>query len=258
MNQSPIMMVTGGSRGIGAAICQLAAQRGYDVCVNYTKAADRAETIADLVRGHGQRAITVQADVSKPGDIERLFTETDRELGHLSALVNNAGISIETPVADQELANVQDILDTNLLGPILTTQHAIHRMSTARGGKGGVIINISSISGVYGGLPGDTVYAGSKGGLDSFTIAIAKEIAPEGIRVCGVRPGLIKTEILDHSMGQEEVVEFGKLAVPLQRVGEVDDIATATLWLCSNEASYVTATILNVSGGREHYVRTGG
>ena len=257
MSESPIMMVTGGSRGIGAAICHLAGQRGYDVCVNYTKAADRAEAVAAKIRSHGQRAIAVQADVSNSENIERLFTETDRELGHIDVLVNNAGISIEVPVADQELVNVKSILDTNLLGPILTTQHAIHRMSTARGGKGGVIVNISSISGVYGGLPADTVYAGSKGGLDSFTIAIAKEIAPEGIRVCGIRPGLIKTEIWDNSMGQEEVMELGKKAVPLQRVGEVEEIATATLWLCSQEASYVTAEILNVSGGREHYVRTG-
>ena len=195
--------------------------------------------------------------MSKPEAIEHLFAETDRELGSLNVLVNNAGISIEAPAADQELANVRSILDTNLLGPIITTQHAIHRMSTNRGGKGGVIVNISSISGVYGGLPGDSVYAGSKGGLDSFTIAIAKEIAAEGIRVCGVRPGLIKTEIWDHSMGQEEVVKLGKLAVPLRHVGEVEDIASATLWLCSDEASYVSATILNVSGGREHYVRTG-
>ena len=257
MSQSPIMMVTGGSRGIGASICRLAGERGYDVCVNYTKAAERAEAVAAEVRRYGQRATAVQADVSQPQDIERLFAEADRELGPLDVLVNNAGISVEVPVADQELANVRRILDTNLLGPILTTQHAIHRMSTDRGGKGGVIVNISSISGVYGGLPGDTVYAGSKGGLDSFTLGVAKEIAPEGIRVCCIRPGLIKTEIWDQSMGQEEAVELGKRAVPLKRVGEVEEIATATLWLCSTEASYVTGAILNVSGGRETYVRTG-
>ena len=140
---------------------------------------------------------------------------------------------------------------------MLTTRQAIRRMSTARGGTGGVIVNISSIAGVHGGLPGNTVYAGTKGGLDSFTLGIAKEIAPEGIRVCGIRPGLIKTEIWDTGMGQDEVTELGKRAVPLGRVGEVDDIATATLWLCSSEASYVTGAILNVSGGREIFVRAG-
>lgn len=257
MADAPIMIVTGGSRGIGAAIARLAGARGYDVCVNYVAAAKRAEAVAEEVRGHGRRAIAVQADVSKPDDVERLFAETDGQLGRVDALVNNAGISVETPIADQEVETVRRIIDTNLLGPMLTTRQAIRRMSTARGGAGGVIVNISSISGIYGGLPGDTVYAGTKGGLDSFTIGIAKEIAPEGIRVCCIRPGLIKTEIWDTGMGQDEIIEFGKRAVPLGRVGEADDIANATLWMCSAEAAYVTGAILNVSGGRETFVRTG-
>jgi NAD(P)-dependent dehydrogenase (short-subunit alcohol dehydrogenase family) len=257
MADAPIMIVTGGSRGIGAGIAWLAGERGYDVCVNYAAAADRAEAVAEEIRGFGQRAIAVQADVSKPDDVARLFAETDSQLGPVTALVNNAGISVEIPVADHEVGTIQRIIDTNLLGPIVTTQEAIRRMSTARGGKGGVIVNISSISGLYGGLPGDTVYAGTKGGLDAFTVSVAKEVAAEGIRICGIRPGLIKTEIWDTGMGQEEVIELGKRAVPLQRVGEVEDIATATLWMCSPEASYVTATVLNVSGGRESFVRTG-
>ena len=252
-----VMIVTGGGRGIGAEICRLAGKDGWDVAVNYSRAEDQAEAVAAEVRAAGRRAIAVQADVSKPDDVERLFAATDGQLGPVDALVNNAGISVEVPVADHQVETIRRIIDTNLLGPMLTTRQAIRRMSTARGGKGGVIVNISSISGVYGGLPGDTVYAGTKGGLDSFTLAIAKEIAPDGIRVCGIRPGLIKTEIWDTGMGQDEVIEFGKRAVPLGRVGEVDDIATATLWMCSNEAAYVTGAILNVSGGRETYVRTG-
>jgi len=251
MTTSPIMIVTGGSRGIGAGIARLAGRRGYDAA-----AKDRAEAVAQDIRAAGQRAIAVQADVASPEDIERLFDETDRELGTVDVLVNNAGISVEAPVADQEVANVRRIIDTNLLGPVLTTGQAIRRMSTARGGKGGVIVNISSISGVYGGLPGDVVYAGTKGGLDSFTLGIAKEVGQEGIRVCGVRPGLIRTEIWDAGMGQDEVVELGKTAVPIGRIGEVDDIATAVLWLASGEAAYVTGAILNVSGGRETFVRT--
>lgn len=257
MADAPIMIVTGGSRGIGAEIARLAGERGYDVCVNYSAAGDRAEAVAETIRGHGRRAIAVQADVSKPGDVARLFAETDNQLGRVGALVNNAGISVEVAMADQDVDTVRRIIDTNLLGPMVTTQEAIRRMSTARGGNGGVIINISSISGLYGGLPGDTVYAGTKGGLDSFTVSVAKEVAAEGIRVCGIRPGLIKTEIWDTGMGQDEVAELGKRAVPLQRVGEVEDIATATLWLCSDEASYISATVINVSGGRESFVRMG-
>jgi len=256
MATSPIMIVTGGSRGIGAAIARLAGKRGYNVCVNYAAAKERAEAVAEDIRAAGQRAIAVQADVAKPEDVDRLFEETDRGLGTVDVLVNNAGISVEAPVADQDIDNVRRIIDTNLLGPVLTTRQAIQRMSTARGGKGGVIVNISSISGVYGGLPGDVVYAGTKGGLDSFTLGIAKEVGQEGIRVCCVRPGLIRTEIWDAGMGQDEVVELGKKAVPIGRVGEVDEIATAVLWLASEEAAYVTGAILNVSGGRETFVRT--
>ncbi len=257
MADAPIMIVTGGSRGIGAGIARLAGARGYDVCVNYAAAADRAEAVAEEIRGHGRRAITVQADVSRPEDVARLFAETDSGLGGIDVLVNNAGISVEVPLADHEVAAVRRMIDTNLLGPMLSTQEAIRRMSTARGGKGGVIINISSISAIYGGLPSDTVYAGTKGGLDSFTLGIAKEVAPEGIRVCCIRPGLIRTEIWDEGMGQEEATALGLRAVPLGRIGEVEEIATATLWMCSDEAAYLSGAILNVSGGRETFVRSG-
>ena len=257
MSHAPIMIVTGGSRGIGAAIAGLAGERGYDVCVNYTAAADRAETVAATIRGHGRRAIAVKADVSQPDDVEHLFARTDNELRPVDALVNNAGISLETPVADHEVEAIRRMIDINLLGPILTSRQAIRRMSTEHGGKGGTIINISSISAVYGGLPTDVVYAGTKGGLDSFTLGLAKEVAPEGIRVCCIRPGLIKTEMWDESMGQDEAAALGQRAVPLGRIGEVNEIATAALWMCSSEASYVTGATLNVSGGRETFVRSG-
>jgi NAD(P)-dependent dehydrogenase (short-subunit alcohol dehydrogenase family) len=257
MATSPIMIVTGASRGIGAAIARLAGQRGYDVCVNYSAAGDRAEGVAAAIRDQGQRAITVQADVSKPDDVARLFAETDSELGPVDVLVNNAGITIKMSAADGDVETIRRVIDTNLLGPIMTTREAIHRMSKARGAAGGVIVNITSISGLYGGLPGDVIYAGTKGGLDAFTISVAKEVAAEGIRVCGIRPGLVQTEIWDHGMSQDEVDDLGKATVPMGRVGQADEIATATLWLCSDEASYLTATMLNVSGGRESFVRTG-
>ena len=260
MAGSGIMIVTGGSRGIGAGIARLAGRQGYDVCVNYTAAADRAEAVAGEIRAQGVRAIAVQADVASPADVERLFAETDRQLGPVDVLVNNAAISIESPIADQDADTVRRIIDTNLLGPAMTCQQAIRRMSTRRGGRGGVIVNISSISGVYGGLPGDVVYAGTKGGLDSFTLGLAKEVAPDGIRVCAIRPGLIRTEMWDSDtgMGQDAVVEMGKRAVPLGRIGEVEDIANAVLWMASPQAAYVSGAILNVSGGRETYVRGAG
>ena len=253
----PVMIVTGGSRGIGAEIARLAGRRGYDVAVNYAASQARAEEVAESIRAAGGQAAAIRADVSRPEDIESLFEETDRLLGTPAVLVNNAGISVETPVADHEIDTVRRIIDTNLLGPALTSRQAIRRMSTKRGGSGGVIVNVSSISGVYGGLPGDVVYAATKGGLDSFTLGLAKEVAGEGIRVCCVRPGLIKTEIWDDGMGQDEVTELGKRAVPIGRIGEVGDIATAVLWMCSDEAAYVTGAILNVSGGRETFVRGG-
>jgi NAD(P)-dependent dehydrogenase (short-subunit alcohol dehydrogenase family) len=253
-----VMVVTGGSRGIGAGIATLAAARGWDVCVNYAAAAERAEAVVAAIRGAGRRAAAVRANVAKPEDVARLFAETDRLLGPVAALVNNAAISIEAPVADHDPETMRRIIDTNLLGPALACRQAVRRMSTRRGGKGGVIVNISSISGVYGGLPGDVVYAGTKGGLDSFTLGLAKEVAPDGIRVVGIRPGLIRTEMWDAGIGQEEVVAMGKRGVPLGRIGEVDEIAAAVLWMCSAEASYVTGAILNVSGGRETFVRGAG
>ena len=252
-----VMIVTGGSRGIGAEIARLAGRRGYDVAVNYAASRTRAEEVAESIRAEGRQAAAIRADVSRPEDIESLFEETERLLGAPAVLVNNAGISVETPVADHEIDTVRRIIDTNLLGPALTSRQAIRRMSTKWGGSGGVIVNVSSISGVYGGLPGDVVYAATKGGLDSFTLGLAKEVAGEGIRVCCVRPGLIRTEIWDDGMGQDEVTELGKRAVPIGRIGEVGDIATAVLWMCSDEAAYVTGAILNVSGGRETFVRGG-
>ena len=217
MAEAPIMLVTGGSRGIGAAIARLAGERGYDVCVNYVAAAGRAEEVARAVRECGRRAIAAQADVSQPGDVERLFAETDRQLGAVDVVVNNAGMSIETPIADHEIADIRRIIDTNLLGPVMVCRQAIRRMARGRGGRGGVIVNISSISGVYGGLPGDVVYAGTKGGLDSFTLGLAKEVAPEGIRVCCIRPGLIRTEIWGDGMGQTALASSVTVELPFTR-----------------------------------------
>jgi NAD(P)-dependent dehydrogenase (short-subunit alcohol dehydrogenase family) len=254
MADLPVMIVTGGSRGIGAAIAKRAAGSGYNVCVNYTAAEDRAQEVVKAIRAGGGEAVAIRADVSKPQDVQRLFEEASRARGPLRALVNNAGIDFPSSLAEAEVEAMHRILDTNLFGPILCTREAVQRMSTKRGGHGGVIVNISSIAAVHGGMPGDCVYAASKGGLDSFTLGMAKEVAGEGIRVCAVRPGIIRTEMWQGQLSEQEVEEAGKRAVPLGRVGEADEIAGLVTWLCSDQAGYMTGAIMNVSGGREIFI----
>ena len=254
MTEAPVMLVTGGSRGIGAGVVRRAASKGYNVAINYAASKDRAEALADEVRAGGAKAITVQADVRQPADVERMFAETREGLGRADCLVSNAGVSILGPVSELPLETIRNIVETNYLGTIYCAREAVKQMSTDHGGRGGVILNMSSISAVYGGMPGDVIYAGTKGAIDSFTLGLAREVAGQGIRVCGLRPGITKTEIWDGEMDAEQVDALGRKAVPLGRIGEVEDIAAATLWLCSDEASYITGAILNVSGGRETFV----
>lgn len=256
MTSRPTMIVTGASRGIGAGIARRAAAEGYGVCVNYAASADRATALVEEIKAAGGAAVAIQADVRQPGDAERLFRSVAAELGPPRVLVNNAGISTLSPIADMEIETVRKIVETNLLGTIWCMREAIGMMSTARGGQGGVILNISSIAGAYGGMPGDAIYAGTKGGIDTLTLAVAKEVAREGIRVCGLRPGIIRTEIWEGEVSPEQIEELGRTAVPLGRIGEVDDVADAALWLCSQKASYVTGAILNVSGAREIFVKS--
>jgi len=248
------MIVTGGSRGIGAGIARHAAAQGYKVCVNYSASASKAESVVEEISNAGGQAMAVQADIRDPDSVGRMFESVAGEYGQIGYLVNNAGISILLPIPEMPMETLRSILDTNLFGTILCTREAIKRMSTARGGAGGVILNISSIAGVHGGMPGDVIYAATKGGIDSFTMGAAKEVAAEGIRVCGLRPGIIHTEIWDGELSPEKIAELGRSAVPMGRVGEVDEIARSALWLCSDEASYITGTTLNVSGGREIFV----
>ena len=182
MADLPVMVVTGGSRGIGAGIARLAARSGYKVCVNYTAAADRAQEVVRSIDAEGGEAVAIRGDISQPGDVERLFEEATRALGPVRALINNAGVGFPSPVADAEIEAIRKMIGTNLLGAILCTREAIRRMSTKRGGQGGTIVHISSIAAVHGGMPGDAAYAATKGGLDSFTLGIAKEVSSEGIR----------------------------------------------------------------------------
>lgn len=245
-----VLLVTGGSRGIGAAIAKAAARKGYDVCVNYVRARERADEVAAAVRAEGRRALVVQADVSREPDVMAMFLAVDRELGSIDALVNNAGIDYERLVADVELAGVERVFGTNVIGLILCCREAVRRMSRDHGGRGGTIVNISSVSARTGGLPKDVVYTASKGAVDALTRGLSNEVAGQGVRVCAVRPGLTLTEIFESTLGEEGVKELARRAVPMGRIGQPEEVAAMVLWLCSSEASYVTGFTYDVSGGR--------
>jgi len=247
---SKVMLVTGGSRGIGAAISRGAAARGYDVAVNYTQAKDRAEQVVADIEKLGQRAIAVQADMGIEDDILRMLEIVDTELGPVSAVVNNAGIDYETTIPEMETDGLLRVYWVNVFGLFIMAREGVKRMSNKHNGKGGAIVNVGSISARYGGLPGDVVYASSKGAVDSFTKGLAHEYAEHGIRVNCVRPGLIKTEIFERSIGTDRAIEIAKTGSMLKRIGEPEEVANMVLWLCSDEASYVTAAIYDVDGGR--------
>ena len=240
-----IMLITGGSRGIGAATARLAAERGYKLCINYVRGREAAEALARETDG-----IAVAADVSSESDVLRMFQEVDRRLGRLTVLVNNAGIvDLSQRVDEMSAARLARMFAINITGSFLCAREAVKRMSTRHGGKGGSIVNLSSVAAKVG-APGQYVdYAAAKGAIDVFTLGLSKEVGGEGIRVNAVRPGVIKTEI--HASGGEpgRAERIGATA-PLGRAGEAEEIANAILWLASDEASYVSGAILDVSGGR--------
>jgi len=244
------MIVTGGGRGIGAAAARLAGQRGYAVCVNYLRDRRSAEAVAGAIREGGGKSVCVAADVSKEADVLRLFDTAVRELGTLTALVNNAGIlERQARLDDMEAARFERVFATNITGSFLCAREAVRRMSTRHGGSGGGIVNVSSAAARLG-SPGEYVdYAASKGAIDSLTIGLAREVAEEGIRVNAVRPGVIHTDI--HASGGEPGrVERVKAAVPMKRGGHPEEVAHAILWLLSDESSYSTGAFIDVSGGR--------
>jgi NAD(P)-dependent dehydrogenase (short-subunit alcohol dehydrogenase family) len=245
-----VMLITGASRGIGAATAKLAAQRGYDVAINYVAQKEAAEAVAANVRKAGRKAILVQADVGKPDEIARLFKTVDAEFGRLDAFFNNAGI-VEKASRFVEITpdRLQHILAVNTFGPFIAAQEAVRRMSTRLGGHGGVIVNMSSMAAKLGGSGESTDYAIAKGAIDTLTIGLAKELAPEGIRVNAVRPGLIDTDI-QKDFGVGDRVGRNKSLVPMQRGGTAEEIAEAVLWLCSDQSSYCTGLLLDVAGGR--------
>ena len=245
-----IMVVTGGSRGIGAATALLAAQRGYAVCVNYLHNRTAAEKIVRDIARVGGQAIAVAADVASEPDVKRLFETVDRELGCLSALVNSAGIlETQTRLDGIDAARLHRIFATNVIGSFICSREAVRRMSTRHGGEGGGIVNVSSRASQIG-SPGEYIdYAASKGAVDSLTIGLAKEVAEEGIRVNAVRPGFIYTD-MHASGGEPNRVDRVKQFAPMKRGGTAEEVASAILWLLSEEASYTTGAFIDVSGGR--------
>jgi NAD(P)-dependent dehydrogenase (short-subunit alcohol dehydrogenase family) len=246
----PIVLITGGSRGIGAATALVAAQAGYAVAVNYHSNALAADDVVRLIRAHGGQAITVQADVADEAQILAMFAQVDAQLGRISALVNNAGVVDAAARVDaMDMARLKRMFDTNVLGSMVCAREAVLRMSPRHGGNGGTIVNVSSAAARIG-SPGQYVdYAASKGAIDTFTLGLAKEVATEGIRVNAVRPGIIDTDI-HASGGQPDKAQQSAPNIPMQRPGTAMEVAQAILWLMGPQSSYTTGTLLDVAGGR--------
>ena len=247
---NPILLVTGGSRGIGAATARLAAARGWDVAINYTRDAAAAEAVAQDVRAQGRRAVTLQADVADEAQVHAMFATLDRDFGPLAGLANNAGVVDQgARFVEMDAARLQRMFAINVFGTMYCCRQAVQRLSTRLGGAGGAIVNLSSVAAVLG-SPGLYVdYAAAKGAIDTFTIGLGRELAAEGVRVNAVRPGIIDTEIHADS-GDAQRAHKSSALIPMQRPGRAEEVAEGVLWLLSPQAAYVTATILNVSGGR--------
>jgi NAD(P)-dependent dehydrogenase (short-subunit alcohol dehydrogenase family) len=245
-----ILLVTGASRGIGAAVARQAAREGYAVAINFKDDRKSAEAVAAAVEKAGGKTLIVKADVAREDDIHRLFEEIDKKLGRLTHLVNNAGIvGRASPLVAADPATIRAVIDLNVTGAILVAREAAKRMSTAHGGKGGAIVNLSSAAATIG-SPGEfTWYAASKGAIDSFSLGLARELAREGVRVNVVAPGLVDTDI-HASAGEPDRVARMSPSIPMGRSGTADEVAETILWLLSDKAAYVTGANIRVAGGR--------
>jgi len=245
-----VLIVTGASRGIGAACARAGARAGYRVVVNFARSRDAALAVVADIESAGGSAVAVRADVSQPSEVQHLFAETDRHFGRVTALINNAGIGgAIVPIEDHTPQTLNDLFSTNVYSSIHCASAAIRRMSPRYGGSGGVIVNISSAAARLGGIAGMVAYAASKGAVDSFTVGLAKEVGKEGIRVVGIRPGMIATDILEPIGGAALMREVAP-SIPIGRVGQPEEIANAAIWLLGPDASYVHGTTIDVSGGR--------
>ncbi|MFD0669747.1 SDR family oxidoreductase [Ramlibacter sp. MAHUQ-53] len=249
-NDTKVMLVTGASRGIGAEIALLAARQGWRVGVNYLSNEAAAQSVVARIREAGGEAVALQADVGKLPEVRRLFAQVDAQFGRLDALVNNAGVLASFRITELDEHNLADVYAANVFSHYYCAGEAARRMARSRGGAGGVIVNMSSVASRLGGLAGGTAYAGTKGAIDTFNLALAKELGPEGIRVNALRPGLIATEIHNVHGGIGQMQEMARTAVPLGRAGTAAEVAEAALWLAGDGASYVHGAIIDVAGGR--------
>jgi NAD(P)-dependent dehydrogenase (short-subunit alcohol dehydrogenase family) len=248
---SGVLLITGGSRGIGAATARLAAARGYAVAINYRAEAERAAALVGEIAAAGGNAVAVQADVARPEEVGRMFAQTDERLGRATALVNAAGINGGPPtrVADLAPAALERLMAVNVIGTMLCCREALRRMSTAHGGAGGAILNVSSMAATIGGRPGRSAYATSKAAVDSFTVGLAKEVAREGIRVNAIRPGMTLTDMTDAVWRDPDRRAQIAATIAMNRCAEAEEIAQPILWLLSDQASFVSGAILDASGG---------
>ncbi|MGH6610818.1 MAG: SDR family oxidoreductase [Burkholderiaceae bacterium] len=248
--KQPIMLVTGASRGIGAEIAKLAGRSGYKVGVNFHRSEGAAREVVADIKEHGSDAIALQGDAGNSAQVIKMFERLDAELGPIDALINNAGMLSKFTVADTDLAQLNEVFSANVFSAFYCAREAVRRMSTKNGGHGGVIVNMSSVASRTGGLTGGAAYAATKGALDAFTLALAKEVGAEGIRVNAIRPGLIATEIHEVHGGLEQMEQLAKSAVPMGRSGSVTEVAEVALWLASGASSYVHGSVIDVAGGR--------
>lgn len=242
--QSPLIVITGASRGIGAATALLAAQQGYDVCLTYLQQKSAADNVVTQIKKIGANALAVKTDVGVEVDVVNLFDQIDKEFGRVDALVNNAGILRKKLFSEIDVAELEKLFSVNVIGSFICAREAIKRMAISKGGNGGAIVNVSSIAARVGSPFEYIDYAATKGAIDTFTLGLAKEIAGEDIRVNAVRPGLIETEI--HAPGRVERIAP---LIPMKRAGFPEEIAKTILWLLSDEASYITGSLFDVSGG---------
>jgi NAD(P)-dependent dehydrogenase (short-subunit alcohol dehydrogenase family) len=250
------VLITGASSGIGRACALLAGARGYAVAVHYRKREAKALAVVERIRAAGARAVAVQADLRDPTEITRVYAHAERELGPLSAVINNAGVALRVPsVAEVDPAALSALFAVNVLSVMLSCGEAVKRMARSRGGAGGVIVNVSSMAATIGGRPGNAHYAASKAAVDTFTLGLAKEVAAEGIRAISLRPGMVDTEGMQARLTDPALAATMRASIPLGRTATLDEVAQPILWLLSEEASFITGACIDVSGGGFHIAR---
>jgi NAD(P)-dependent dehydrogenase (short-subunit alcohol dehydrogenase family) len=243
------LLITGGASGIGAATARLAARRGHKVAINYRSRDAAAKAVVADITAVGGTAVALPADMAREADIVRLFEETERALGPITHLVNSAGIGQRTRVDEYDAALLEKLFAINAIGVMLCCREAARRMSTRHGGKGGAIVNVSSMASTIGGRLGSSAYAATKGAVDAFTKGFAREAAAEGIRVNAIRPGMVLTEMTEGSLAEPAFRARIEASIPLHRVGESHEIAETILWLLSDEASFITGAMVDAAGG---------